>query len=76
MALAPAKNGRPAAPHAKLCTDCGAAFRCGPGTGATADACWCEALPHLPDIDPAKDCLCPACLNAALATRPPSFKAR
>jgi hypothetical protein len=49
----------------KKCSTCGAAFTCGPqgGTGQ----CWCEALPHVPPVcDVKQDCLCPACLRAAI----------
>lgn len=59
---------RPAEPRAKTCNACGAAFACGPGAGEAPATCWCQALPPLPQIDPSKDCLCPACLKAALET--------
>lgn len=58
---------RPAAPREKACSACGTPFACGPGTGEAPGACWCQDLPLLPEIDPSKDCLCPACLKAALA---------
>ena len=58
---------RPAAPREKACSVCGTPFTCGPGTGTAPATCWCQDLPLLPEIDPSKDCLCPACLKAALA---------
>lgn len=58
---------RPAEPRPKTCTECGAIFACGPGTGSTPGTCWCQDQPVLPQIDPSKDCVCPVCLKAALA---------
>ncbi|UXY15070.1 DUF1289 domain-containing protein [Chitiniphilus purpureus] len=46
----------------KRCAGCGAPFGC----GAAAGTCWCMQLPPLPVATPAIDCLCPACLDAAL----------
>jgi hypothetical protein len=50
------------------CARCGAAFNCGAGAGS---GCWCmDEGYHLPMPDVAgEDCLCPACLRAAAATR-------
>jgi hypothetical protein len=47
------------------CSACGATFTC--GLRETAGPCWCAAQPLLAEIDPALDCLCPACLDARLA---------
>lgn len=58
---------RPAEPRPKTCSACGNVFACGPGTGAGPAACWCQDLPHLPRIDPAKDCYCPDCLKALIS---------
>jgi uncharacterized protein len=51
------------------CSECGAAFRCGATAGEKA--CWCFALPHrLPvpkESSEARGCLCPKCLEEAIA---------
>jgi uncharacterized protein len=57
----PADAGR-----TKVCSACGAAFACGPGTGKDGVSCWCQALPPLAP-KAGDDCLCPACLVAAVA---------
>src|SRR5712692_2521527 len=50
----------------KSCSSCGVNFTCGPTSGE--QACWCEALPHVSPVAAAdQDCLCPACLSAAIA---------
>lgn len=54
------------------CSRCGAAFVCGMNAqqlNAQHAKCWCSALPHLEQIDPAATCLCPACLAQALAAQ-------
>lgn len=45
---------------AKSCSRCARSFGC----GRDLPHCWCSDLPHLSAarIDPATDCLCPACL--------------
>ncbi len=68
MALAPPRAGRAARSYTKTCATCGAAFTCGPGTGADAESCWCEAVP-LVEIEPGADCFCPACLTARTVAR-------
>jgi iron complex transport system substrate-binding protein len=64
-----APDGRPLRPaRTKTCSRCGAPFRCGPATGQ--DKCWCDALPSVgPIAGAASDCLCPACLQAAIAAK-------
>jgi hypothetical protein len=54
----------------KSCSNCGASFTCGALVGN--DACWCNDLLHVPPVA-AKDeaCLCPRCLNDAIATLSP-----
>ena len=50
------------------CVRCGAVFECHVGGD-----CWCAAEPYrlpMPD-EAAQDCLCPACLRAALARAEP-----
>jgi prepilin-type N-terminal cleavage/methylation domain-containing protein/prepilin-type processing-associated H-X9-DG protein len=50
----------------KVCQVCGATFLCGPkpDTGR----CWCDELPSLPPgAAPGADCLCPGCLEKAVA---------
>lgn len=48
------------------CSRCGAAFAC--GAGGADGSCWCAALPALDGKpDPSRGCMCPACLQAALA---------
>jgi hypothetical protein len=48
-----------------VCSSCNLPFTC--GMRETSEPCWCAALPALPSIEPAQDCLCPACLKARLA---------
>jgi predicted Fe-S protein YdhL (DUF1289 family) len=48
----------------KSCWRCGETFACGP-CGAGED-CWCNAHPRAPIVSPEADCLCPACLTAAI----------
>jgi hypothetical protein len=59
---------RPAQPTAaaRNCVRCGAQFTCGRDEQS---GCWCAALPPLPALAviAGADCLCPACLRAALA---------
>src|SRR5712692_4800483 len=56
-------------PKQKSCSSCGVSFTCGPTSGE--QGCWCEALPHVSLVaDADQDCLCPACLNAAIAKLP------
>jgi hypothetical protein len=43
---------------------CGAAFTC--GLRETSEACWCARAAETRGIDPALDCLCPACLPRAV----------
>ena len=64
-------NGTATEPRLPLrrlaCARCGAAFDC--GSGGSDGACWCmdEAF-RLPMPGAAReDCLCPACLRAALS---------
>jgi uncharacterized protein len=57
----PAEAGRE-----KACSACGAAFACGPGTAEDGSGCWCQSLPPLAPLA-GRDCLCPACLAAAVA---------
>ncbi|MCC6921339.1 MAG: cysteine-rich CWC family protein [Alphaproteobacteria bacterium] len=57
----------PAALRALNCNACGAAFACGAMAGPEGAPCWCAALPPLRTVRPGGDCLCPACLAAALA---------
>jgi len=47
----------------KLCSQCGAPFEC-----TQAPGCWCADLPHTLPVptDPAKGCLCHACLGKKL----------
>jgi hypothetical protein len=48
------------------CSGCGAKFEC--GTGGRDGGCWCMDQPSrlpMPAADGA-DCVCPACLQAAL----------
>lgn len=47
---------------AKSCARCARSFGC----GRDLPGCWCSDFPHLSatQIDPAIDCLCPACLAA------------
>ncbi len=48
------------------CPRCGAAFAC--GAGGADGSCWCAVLPALDGKpDPSRGCMCPACLQAALA---------
>ena len=50
----------------KSCSSCGAGFTCGPKS--PEQSCWCEGLPHVSLVAGAdKDCLCPTCLDAAIA---------
>jgi len=56
------------------CSGCGAEFSCGVVDGASAEKCWCMALPTvaaekvLRDEDGAlQNCLCPECLRNRLA---------
>jgi hypothetical protein len=50
------------------CSRCGATFSCGAFAGEADGECWCAALPPLAAApDPARGCLCPQCLRAALA---------
>jgi Cysteine-rich CWC len=46
------------------CPTCGARFGC--GAGADDGRCWCQDLPPLTPVA-GRDCLCPACLMAAVA---------
>ncbi len=46
----------------KKCSRCGAAFTC------STNDCWCSALPAI-EIMGVADCMCPACLNAVLASQ-------
>jgi hypothetical protein len=57
------------------CARCGAAFEC--GTGGRAGGCWCmDEASRLPLPEAAgTDCLCPACLRAALAAGPTGIPA-
>jgi len=49
----------------KTCSSCGVRFTCGPTGGK---GCWCEELAHVSLVAGAdQDCLCPACLSAAIA---------
>jgi hypothetical protein len=61
---------QPAAAPPGACARCGAPFTCGRDDPA---GCWCAALPHLPAraLDAAQGCLCPACLQQALARELP-----
>src|SRR3989441_9725571 len=53
----------------KSCSNCGVSFTCGPTAGK--GSCWCEELPHVSLVaDADQDCLCPACLSAAIAESP------
>ena len=52
--------------HKKACPGCGAAFSCGSAQGG----CWCEGLPRLTPVAEV-DCLCLACLKAAIANQRP-----
>jgi hypothetical protein len=54
--------------RAKTCAGCGAAFACGPNSGTRPGQCWCADLPPALPLDPAGDCLCPACLTAKIGT--------
>jgi len=60
--------GQTTLPQRRLtCAGCGTPFDCGTG-GKNGGACWCmdEAVRvPMPAADSA-DCLCPACLHAAL----------
>ncbi|MDX1593128.1 MAG: cysteine-rich CWC family protein [Gammaproteobacteria bacterium] len=64
----------PATPPAgaSRCAACGAPFHCGRDD---AEPCWCARdyppLLPLPGSDTALGCLCPACLERALALRAP-----
>jgi hypothetical protein len=51
------------------CARCGAAFACGSGG---KDGCWCmDEASRLPmPAANAGDCVCPACLRAALSAQP------
>ena len=54
-----------------ICAGCGMPFDCGTG-GKAGGACWCmdeNARLPMPMAD-AGDCLCPACLRAALSAPP------
>ena len=62
----------PAAPlplRTLTCERCGASFQC--GTGGSEGRCWCmEETARLPMPETnAGDCVCPACLRAALASQ-------
>src|SRR5712692_6731319 len=55
-------------PKQKSCSSCGVSFSCGPAAGK---GCWCEDLPPVSLVAGAdQDCLCPACLSAAIAKLP------
>ncbi|HEX7758636.1 MAG TPA: hypothetical protein VF459_03990 [Caulobacteraceae bacterium] len=56
----------PPGPRQKQCWRCAEVFACGPRQ--PGQACWCDAVPALPVIDPQADCLCPACLASAVET--------
>ena len=48
----------------KNCSSCGVRFTCSPTGGK---GCWCEELAHVSLVAGAdQDCLCPACLSAAI----------
>ncbi len=52
----------------KRCSRCGVEFRCGPAPGK--EKCWCDELPPVGWIaGRGPDCLCPACLRAAIVQR-------
>lgn len=53
------------APAEKHCAQCGKQFGC----GAALPDCWCKHLAPLPAarLSPGADCLCPDCLQSALA---------
>jgi cysteine-rich CWC protein len=53
------------------CSSCGSAFTC--GLRETTEPCWCARLPALARIDPARDCLCPACLASLVAAKTPAL---
>src|SRR5258706_15236513 len=56
-------------PKQKCCSSCGADFTCGPKS--PEQSCWCEDLPQTSLVASAdQDCLCPACLTAAIAKLP------
>ncbi len=53
----------------KSCSNCGVSFTCGPAAGK--GSCWCEELPLVSLVAGAdQDCLCPACLSAAISKLP------
>jgi len=59
-----------ALPHpsnTKQCRGCGNSFGC--GADVAGGECWCARLPHIMPLETAGDCLCPACLLQAMATR-------
>lgn len=53
--------------YAAACARCGAAFECGLSAGR--DRCWCATLPAVAPDRALADCLCPRCLQAAIAPR-------
>ena len=56
---------RAAAGAVKRCPRCGGEFVCAAPTGKR---CWCDDVPPvMPRPDAAAECLCPACLNDAVA---------
>src|SRR5260370_34108172 len=56
-------------PKQKNCSRCGISFTCGPAAGK--GNCWCGELPHVSLVaNGDQDCLCPACLSAAIAKSP------
>jgi len=49
----------------KICTNCGAAFKCGP---TEADhTCWCTALPNIVPMTEGAECLCQVCLKKKIS---------
>jgi uncharacterized protein len=63
MTTPPQRPNRPSC--VKRCERCGTEFLCGPAAGK--DKCWCDDLPSVgPIAGAACDCLCPACLRAAI----------
>lgn len=57
----------------KYCSKCNAPFSC--GAGEPNSNCWCDALPHIGQIDDIHNCLCPACLKEEMKKKIDAFVA-
>lgn len=49
----------------KVCAECGSGFTCGFAAGE--GTCWCFDRPRVLPVDGSRDCLCPECLDRAIA---------